>query len=166
MPTRHPSPITPRPHRSLEGEGEDISHSAHIHKLLELMSIIRGDVVTGLRPPHPTLIKALSFRHLHFILSCVIHYYIFYHPRMIAMIENNCRILNIWHELFCIVFYLHHVVGESFIFISNQHNGFYFHFFIFQFLDNIEVIFFTLKCVNKLYTGDRIITWPVDKINH
>ena len=63
MPTRHPSPITPRPHRSLEGEGEDISHSAPIHKLLELLSIIRGDVVTGLRPPHPTLIKAPIFRH-------------------------------------------------------------------------------------------------------
>ena len=27
------------------------------------MSTIRGDVVTGLRPPQPTLIKALIFRH-------------------------------------------------------------------------------------------------------
>ena len=38
--------------------GEDVPRSAHIRRLLKLMSTIRGDVVTCLLPPHLTLIKA------------------------------------------------------------------------------------------------------------
>ena len=41
--------------------GEGVPHSAHTHNPLKLMFTIRGDVVTGLRPPHPTLIRPSFF---------------------------------------------------------------------------------------------------------